>query len=113
MFRFLFFMRYYVIMINVITQNAQHQWRIEWFKLNHIPSTGWWEMIGMARIDLEHTDIVRLGSYKYYKQAIEVFASMDYIANDIMYYRSHSQLYQLPPAIIDEQTCLQVYGSLY
>ena len=108
------FLRYNVHMVQVISQGGESAWLIEWFKLRESEAIeGWWEMIGMARISLEETQIVSLGSYKYWKQAIDVFARLDYEANDLMYYRQRQKLFQMPDAIVDEQVCLQVYGSLY
>lgn len=100
-------------MIKAISQNGTDIWVIDWFKIREAKAGEGFEIIGMARIDLEETEIVTLGWYRYWKQAIEVFGSMDYQSNDLMYYRTHSSVFQLPPAIVDEQECLQIYGSLY
>lgn len=100
-------------MINVIAQNGVDSWLVDWFKLQFNEETGWIDFIAMARLTVQQTEIVKLGSYKFYKQAIDVFARLDYQTNDLMYYRTQAKLFQMPEAIVDEQVCLAVYGSLY
>ena len=99
-------------MVKVISQNGI-PWLIEWFRLEENDETGWFDMIAMARLSVEQTQIVKIASYKFWKQAIVVFGKLDWQASDLMHYRSASKVFQMPEPIVDEQVCLQVYGSLY
>lgn len=107
-------MRYDARMAIVIDQSGENRWDIEWFKIEEDASLeAPFSIVAMARIDLTRTEIVELGRYTFYKQAIETFAEIDKIASDIMFYRTHKKLYQLPPNVSDPIQCLMIYGSLY
>lgn len=90
-------------MLTVITQDQTAQYEIEYFYLKHDEEYNVYKMIGRARFNLTDTDLVLLGIYNFYRQAIEVFATMDYNANDLMYYRTQKKIYQMPPNITDER----------
>ena len=88
-------------MLKVINQQQSNTYLIEWFHLKELEDG--WHMIASARLNLSDTELVDLGTYKYYRQAIEVFAQMDYESNDLIYYRTHSKVYQMPENILDER----------
>jgi len=97
-------------MITVIAQNRVNKYRIRYFHLEKGSEDHWWHMIGF---DDTTYNLVDLGVYKFYKQAIDVFANMDYQDNDIMYYKTNNKIFQMPENIIDERECIFIYGSIY
>ena len=88
-------------MLKVTNQEQTDTYLIEFFYLKE--QEDGWHMIGSARINLSEQELVDLGTYKYYRQAIEVFAIMDYNANDLMYYRTQNKCYTMPENILDER----------
>lgn len=99
-----------VDMIFVVTQDRKNAYLIRYFHLNKDEETGVYEMVGFD--DKTH-NLVSLGIYNFYKQAIDVFAKMDYEDNDIMYYKPNNKLFEMPYNITDERECIQIYGSTY
>lgn len=97
-------------MLTVIDQSQTNQYRIRYFYLNEDKEHECYHMIGF---DDDTHELVNLGDYKYYKQAIDVFASMDYQDNDLIYYKKNNKLFYMPENITDEQECLLIFGSLY
>lgn len=103
-------------MLYVVTQSGQGPFRLEYFYIDGtVDSEGGrdFRMKGLIRIDLETTELIELGEFVFFKQAIEVFSAMDRISNDLLYYRTNQGFYEIPPAIVSEQECLRIYGSLY
>ena len=88
-------------MIKVTNQSQTDTYLIEYYYLKQLEDG--WHMIAMARYNLDEMGLVDLGTYKYYRQAIEVFATLDYNANDLMYYRTQEKIYVMPENILDER----------
>lgn len=88
-------------MIKVVDQSQTNTYLIEYYHLDEREDG--WHMIALARYNLEETGLVDLGTYKYYRQAIEVFAQLDYNANDLMYYRTQEKIFYMPENILDEK----------
>lgn len=99
-------------MLLVTTQDQTKTYLIEYFHLNKLEDETY-EMIGMARLNVSDTELVHLGYYKFYKQAISVFGEMDYKDNDLMYFKKTKHVYIMPENILDPQVCISVYGELY
>lgn len=99
-------------MLLVTTQNQKEQYLIEYFHLNLLENKTF-EMVGLARLNLTETKLVHLGYYKFYRQAIDVFAQMDYKDNDLMYFKEQKKIFVMPENILDPQVCIAVYGGLY
>ncbi len=97
-------------MINVIAQDKISKYRIRYFHLQKDEETGFYHMIGS---DAETHELVDLAVYNFYRQAIEVFAHLDYNDNDIMYYKTNKKIFQMPENITDPQECIRIYGNLY
>ena len=97
-------------MINVIAQDKVNVYRIRYFHLKKNELTGHYHMIGS---DADSHQLVDLGVYNFYKQAIETFALMDYQDNDIMYYKTDKKVFQMPDNITDERECIRIYGNIY
>lgn len=100
-------------MIKIITQDGTATYEIEYFHIEYNEETTMYDIIGRARFDLEQTALVVLGSYTFHRQALEVFATIDYNDNDLMYYRINQKELQLPEDITDPQECMRRYGVLY
>lgn len=97
-------------MISIIAQDKVSKYLIRYFHLNQDPETGYYHLIGFD--DVTH-ELVDLGVFNFYRQAIEVFATVDYNDNDIMYYRTHKKVIQIPDNITDERECIFIYGNIY
>lgn len=97
-------------MLNVIDQSGNNIYRIRYFYLKEDKENECYHMIGS---DDETKELVNLGDYKFYKQAIDVFAKMDYQDNDLMYYKTNKKIYTMPANITDERECIWIYGSIY
>ena len=72
--------------------------------------TQYYCMVGYTDYD---NKLVLLGYYKFYRQAIDVFAQMDYKENDLMYFKKTRKDFIMPECIYDEDECISVYGSTY
>lgn len=99
-------------MIWITTQDRLNEYRIYYYHLNTLKD-GTYEMVGLARLNLTETKFVHLGYYKFYKQAIDVFAHIDYIDNDLTYFKENKKTYYMPENILSERVCVAIYGSTY
>lgn len=99
-------------MLLVTTQDQSQNYLIEYFHLDTLEN-GTYEMVGLARLNLTETQLVHLGYYKFYKQAIDVFARMDYKDNDLMYFKEQKKYFVMPANILSERECIAIYGSTY
>ena len=97
-------------MLTVINQENTNQYRIRYYYLKWDSEISMYRMIGS---DADTHELVTLGIYRFYKQAIDVFARMDYKDNDLMYFKKTKKEFYMPENIIDPQVCIQVYGNLY
>lgn len=89
-------------MLLVVTQDESEKYLMEYFYLRE-DEEHHWHMKGLARLDVEHTEAVDLGVYNFYRQAIDVFAQMDYYANDLLRFKSGNKIFYMPANIIDER----------
>lgn len=101
-------------MIQIITQNGQSEWRIEAFWIKEREDPALFEIVGLARINLSDTQIVSLGVYLYHSQAMDVFAQIDRLDNDLLYFRTQNKrIYWMPEAITDEREIMRLYGAIW
>lgn len=96
-------------MLTVTTQDQTTTYQIEYFHLEHDEEHNVYQMIGLARLNVSETQLVLLGIYNFYRQAIEVFGQMDYCDNDLMYYRTHKKIFVMPENITDERELNIIY----
>lgn len=96
-------------MLNVIDQNQTNCYRIRYYYLKEDKEHECYHMLGFD--DKSH-DIINLGDYKYYRQAIDVFAQMDHNDNDLIYFQKNKKLFYMPANITDERECIFIYGGL-
>lgn len=87
-------------MILVINQSQSKKYLIDYFHLRHDKNYNIYFMIGLARLNLTETKLVTLAIYSTYEQAIKVFAEMDYLDNDLMYFKETKKIYYMPANII-------------
>lgn len=99
-------------MLVVTTQDGLNTYRLQYFHLNKLEN-GTYEMVGLARLNLTDTELVHLGYYKFYRQAIDVFGQMDYKDNDLMYFKQFEPRFYMPENILSERVCIEIYGSTY
>ena len=97
-------------MLTVINQENTNQYRIRYYHLQWDSDINMYKMIGS---DADTHELVLLGVYKFYKQAINTFALMDYKDNDLMYFKKTKKIFVMPENITDPQECIQIFGSLY
>ena len=99
-------------MLLVTNQNQNQTYLIEYFHLNKLEDNTY-EMVGLARSDLTDIKLIHLAYYKFYRQAIEVFAQMDYKDNDLMYFKEGNKIFIMPANILTENECVAIYGNTY
>lgn len=99
-------------MLKVTTQDNKNVYEIYYFHLNYLQD-GTFEMVGLARLNVTQTQYVHLAYYKYYRQAITVFAQMDMKATDLIYFRKNKRCYVMPENILNPDVCIQIYGATY
>ena len=99
-------------MLFVKTQDKKNDYLIYYFCINSLENNTF-EIVGLARFNLNETELVHLGYYKYYKQAITIFSEMDYKNNDLMYFKETKKVYIMPENIVDPNVCISTYGGLY
>lgn len=97
-------------MLFVREQSEENVYMICYYHLHYDKEHNVWLMIGY---DEKSKQLINLGVYNFYRQAIQVFAEMDYKENDLMYYKKTPKWYCMPPNITDEKECISVYGSTY
>ena len=90
-------------MLKVVNQSQTQTYLIEAFWLEQDKETHFYHMKAIARLNVSDKEWVDLGTYNYYRQAIEVFAQMDYNDNDLMYYRTNAKVFVMPGNITDER----------
>lgn len=90
-------------MILVVNQTQTEKYLIEYFHLFHDMNYNVYFMIGLARLNLTETKLVHLAIYSSYKQAIKVFADMNYMDNDLMYFKERKKIFYMPANIVDGQ----------
>ena len=97
-------------MLFVTDQLELGVYRICYYHLEHDKEHNVWHMIGY---DETSKQLIDLGVYNFYRQAIDVFAQMDYKENDLMYFKKQQKFFIMPPNITDERECIAIYGSTY
>lgn len=97
-------------MFTVTNQAQTETYDICYFHLQYDEDNKVYHMIGLARLNLTETELVDLGVYNFYKQAIDVFARMDYQCNDLIYYKRNNKIFVMPENITDEREIKFIYG---
>lgn len=83
-------------MIFITTQDGTEQYLIEYFHIVEHPHYDYYPIVGLARLNLSQTKLVELGVYAKRKQAVQVFAAIDYNDNDLFYYKSSPKYFEMP-----------------
>lgn len=97
-------------MVNVVDQTKENIYRIRYYHLKFDSDLNVYQLIGS---DADTKELVLLGVFNFYKQAIETFARIDYLDNDLFYFKDTKKVFEVPENITDPQVCLSIYGSLY
>ena len=97
-------------MLFVLDQAQLNVYRVRYYHLEFDNEFKVWHMIAF---DDTSERLVDLGVYNFYRQAIDVFAHMDYKENDLMYFKPQNKFFEMPPNITDERECISIYGSTY
>lgn len=81
-------------MIYVVSQNSENDLRrIYYYHLQEDKNNNTWSIIGF---DIDTKELITLGIYSNYKQAIYVFGEMRRHDNDIIYFRQIANIYYMP-----------------
>lgn len=90
-------------MLIVTNQSQTETHRIYYYHIVELKEYGCWMIVGLAKDTLKSNELVKLALYSDYKQAIQVFAEMDYKCNDLIYYKAHEPYYIMPENMINGQ----------
>lgn len=99
-------------MIKVISQGGDEAWLVDQFWIKPLGEGLGYAMQAIARPELEQIRFIDIGWYKFYRQALDVFAQLDYEQNDLMCYRKRARCFQMPEPILDERECMRRYGRI-
>ena len=85
----------------IVTNQCQTETRRIYYY--HLEENKWYGCYFMVGFDRDTSEVVYLAAYSDYKQAINVFAEMRYLDNDLIYYRQHDPYYIMPENMINGQ----------
>ena len=94
-------------MLICTNQAGTAAYRLYYYHLEKDAETERWHMVGFDR---DTSNLVDLASYKYYEQAIAVFAEMVIAEGDLVYFKKRAPRYTMPPSIETEEGIRKFVG---